>query len=73
MVLQVLTANVIDGRTKRVKYFTLMTDPTIDVQSGRLIASLNMSVIMRTMATLPFFKIRTNQDQMPLDKDGELL
>lgn len=49
----------------------MVTDPTIDVQSGRSIASLNMSAIMRTMTTLPFFEIRTNQDQVPLDKDDE--
>ena len=28
---------------------------------------------MKAMTTLPLFKIRTNKDQVPPDKDGELL
>ena len=49
-----------------------MTNPTIDVWSEKSIASLNMSVIMIVMMTLPLFKIKIDQNQVPLDKDGEL-
>ena len=55
MVLQVLTANLMNGKTEKVKRFISVTDSTIDVQSGRSIANLYMSAIMIAMTTLPLF------------------
>ena len=49
-----------------------MTDLTINVQSGELIASLNISTIMKAMTTLSLLKIRTDQDRVPPDEDREL-
>lgn len=50
----------------------MVTDLTIDVQSEKSIASLNRSAIIRAMMTLSFFRIKTNQDQVLLNKDNEL-
>ena len=36
MVLQVLTADLIDGRTKKVKWFTLVIYPIIDIRFRRI-------------------------------------
>ena len=35
VVSKVLTANLMNDRTKRVKWFTSVTDLTINIQSGR--------------------------------------
>ena len=72
MVIQVLTADLMDDRTERLKRFISVTNPTIDVQSGRSIASLNISAIMRPMTTLPLFKIRTNQERVSPNENREL-
>ena len=58
-----------DGRIKRVKQFTLVTAPTIDVRFGRLIASSNMRAIIRAIRALSCFKIRTKWDQVHPDED----
>ena len=76
MILQVLITNLMDGKTERMKWFILVTDLTIDIQSRRLIASLNMSAIMKAMKKWRLYlssKIKTDQDQVLLDKNGELL
>ena len=44
-----LTIDLMNGKIKRVKWFTLVSDPTINVRSGRLIPSSNMSVIMKAI------------------------
>ena len=73
MILQVLIANLMDGRNE-VIHLCDRSDygcPIWEINSKLEYECNNKS--NGKMITLPLFKIRTNHDQVPLDKDRELL
>ena len=74
MILQALTANLIDGKTKRMKCLTLVTNLIIECPIWEIDSELKCKYNNESngeITTLPLLKIRTNQNRVPPDEDKE--